>query len=97
MVGDVGDLTPAHTCGDERGDHQGRGCTGADPTGAAPESKHRNHGQDREHHQPVLSRGDLSESDWEEIEDTLLTSDLGVEVTMELMDGLRTQAKVLGT
>ncbi|WP_159626294.1 MULTISPECIES: signal recognition particle-docking protein FtsY [Actinomyces] len=45
----------------------------------------------------VLSRGDLSESDWEEIEDTLLTSDLGVEVTMELMDGLRTQAKVLGT
>ncbi len=45
----------------------------------------------------VLSRGDLSEADWEEIEDTLLTSDLGLEVTTSLMDGLRTQAKVLDT
>ncbi|MFC2472480.1 MAG: signal recognition particle receptor subunit alpha, partial [Actinomyces sp.] len=31
------------------------------------------------------------------IEDTLLTSDLGIEVTTSLMDDLRTQAKVLGT
>ncbi|WP_111835996.1 signal recognition particle-docking protein FtsY [Actinomyces bovis] len=45
----------------------------------------------------VLSRGDLAESDWEEIEDTLLTSDLGLEVTTSLMDQLRTQAKVLDT
>ena len=45
----------------------------------------------------VLSRGDLTEEDWEEIEDTLLTSDLGIEVTTSLMDELRTQAKVLGT
>ena len=45
----------------------------------------------------VLSRGDLTEEDWEEIEDTLLTSDLGIEVTTSLMDDLRTQAKVLGT
>ncbi|WP_228069544.1 signal recognition particle-docking protein FtsY [Actinomyces bowdenii] len=45
----------------------------------------------------VLSRGDLSETDWEEIEDTLLTSDLGIEVTTALMDQLRTQAKVLDT
>lgn len=45
----------------------------------------------------VLSRGDLSEADWEEIEDTLLTADLGIEVTMALMDELRTQVKVLGT
>ena len=45
----------------------------------------------------VLSRGDLSEADWEEIEDTLLTSDLGIEVTTALMDELRTQARVLGT
>lgn len=45
----------------------------------------------------VLSRGDLTEADWEEIEDTLLTSDLGIEVTTSLMDGLRTQAKVLDT
>ncbi|WP_172191153.1 signal recognition particle-docking protein FtsY [Actinomyces faecalis] len=45
----------------------------------------------------VLSRGDLTEADWEEIEDTLLTSDLGIEVTTALMDTLRTQAKVLDT
>ena len=45
----------------------------------------------------VLSRGDLAEADWEEIEDTLLTSDLGIEVTTALMDELRTQAKVLDT
>lgn len=45
----------------------------------------------------VLSRGDLTEADWEEIEDTLLTSDLGIEVTTSLMDSLRTQAKVLDT
>lgn len=42
----------------------------------------------------VLSRGDLTEEDWEEIEDTLLTSDLGIEVTTSLMDELRTQAKL---
>ena len=45
----------------------------------------------------VLSRGDLTEADWEEIEDTLLTSDLGIEVTTALMDELRTRAKVLDT
>ena len=45
----------------------------------------------------VLSRGDLTEADWEEIEDTLLTPDLGIEVTTGLMDDLRTQAKVLAT
>ena len=45
----------------------------------------------------VLSRGNLSEADWEEIEDSLLTADLGLEVTTELMDKLRTQLKVLDT
>ncbi|MDO5746891.1 MAG: signal recognition particle-docking protein FtsY [Actinomycetaceae bacterium] len=45
----------------------------------------------------VFGRGDLSIDDWEEIEDTLLLSDLGVEATEELMEELRTQAKVLGT
>ena len=45
----------------------------------------------------VLSRGDLTEADWEEIEDTLLTSDLGLEVTTQLMEELRSQAKVLDT
>ncbi len=45
----------------------------------------------------VLSRGNLSEADWEEIEDSLLTADLGLEVSTELMDKLRTQLKVLDT
>ncbi|SEA64485.1 fused signal recognition particle receptor [Bowdeniella nasicola] len=45
----------------------------------------------------ILSRGDLREEDWEEIEETLLMADLGLGPTTELMDHLRTQAKVLGT
>lgn len=45
----------------------------------------------------VLSRGDLTEADWEEIEDTLLLADIGYEPTMELMDKLRTHAKVMGS
>lgn len=45
----------------------------------------------------VLGRGDLSAADWEEIEDTLLMADLGIAATDELMEDLRTQAKVLGT
>lgn len=45
----------------------------------------------------VLGRGDLSTEDWEEIEDTLLMADLGIAATDELMEELRTQAKVLGT
>ena len=45
----------------------------------------------------MLGRGDLSAEDWEEIEDTLLLADLGIAATDELMEELRTQAKVLGT
>ncbi|WP_281966231.1 signal recognition particle-docking protein FtsY [Serinicoccus marinus] len=45
----------------------------------------------------LLSRGGLSEQDWEDVEDTLLASDLGVEATQELVDSLRTQVKVDGT
>ncbi|CCH77326.1 Cell division protein ftsY homolog [Nostocoides japonicum T1-X7] len=45
----------------------------------------------------LLSRGELDEEAWEEVEDTLLTSDLGVEATTELVDSLRTQVKVEGT
>ena len=45
----------------------------------------------------VLSRGDLSESDWEEIEDTLLLADVGMGPTTELMENLRREAKVIGT
>lgn len=45
----------------------------------------------------ILSRGDLSESDWEELEDTLLMADLGLEATDEVMNNLRTAVKVKGT
>ncbi|WP_127128399.1 signal recognition particle-docking protein FtsY [Georgenia sp. SYP-B2076] len=45
----------------------------------------------------ILSRGDLAESDWEEIEETLLLADVGIGPTTELMDTLRTQTRILGT
>ncbi|QOR72645.1 signal recognition particle-docking protein FtsY [Ruania alkalisoli] len=45
----------------------------------------------------LLSRGDLDESDWEEIEETLLLADIGSGPTDELMTALRTRVKVLGT
>lgn len=45
----------------------------------------------------VLSRGDLSESDWEEIEETLLLADVGMAATEEIMGKLRTEVKVQGT
>ncbi|RTE49642.1 signal recognition particle-docking protein FtsY [Actinobaculum sp. 352] len=45
----------------------------------------------------ILSRGDLSPADWEEIEDTLLMADVGLDPTAEIMDALRTQTKVEGT
>jgi fused signal recognition particle receptor len=44
----------------------------------------------------LLSRGDLDEAAWEDVEDTLLTADLGVEATTELVDALRTKVKVNG-
>lgn len=45
----------------------------------------------------VLSRGDLGAADWEEIEDSLLMADLGLEATDELMERLRTRVKVAGS
>lgn len=44
----------------------------------------------------LLSRGKLDEEAWEEVEDTLIASDLGVEATTQLVDSLRTQVKVEG-
>ncbi|HET7278411.1 MAG TPA: signal recognition particle-docking protein FtsY [Dermatophilaceae bacterium] len=44
----------------------------------------------------LLSRGGLDEAAWEEVEDTLLAADLGVEATTALVDGLRTRVKVDG-
>ena len=44
----------------------------------------------------LLSSGGLDEQAWEDVEDTLLSSDLGVEATMELVASLRTQVTVEG-
>jgi fused signal recognition particle receptor len=45
----------------------------------------------------LLSGGGLDEQAWEEVEETLLTSDLGVEATKELVDSLRTRVTIEGT
>jgi fused signal recognition particle receptor len=44
----------------------------------------------------LLSRGQLDEEAWEEVEDTLIAADLGIEATNELVESLRTQVKVEG-
>ena len=44
----------------------------------------------------LLSRDTLDEDDWEEIEDTLLTADMGVKPATELVEALRTRVRVLG-
>ncbi len=45
----------------------------------------------------LLTRGGLDEGVWEEVEETLIRADLGVEASTELVDSLRTQVKVAGT
>lgn len=45
----------------------------------------------------LLSRGRLDEQAWEEVEDTLISADLGVEPATELVDALRTKVKVEGS
>lgn len=45
----------------------------------------------------ILSRGELSISDWEEIEETLLMADVGLDATTELMEKLQTKVKVEGS
>ena len=45
----------------------------------------------------LLSSRGLDEQAWEDVEDTLLSSDLGVEATMELVHSLRTRVTVEGT
>ncbi|MFF9345671.1 signal recognition particle-docking protein FtsY [Streptomyces sp. NPDC014734] len=45
----------------------------------------------------LLSRDNLDEDTWEEIEDTLLTADVGVTPTQELVERLRERVRVLGT
>lgn len=45
----------------------------------------------------LLSRDHLDEDAWEEIEDTLIGADVGVEATTEIVGRLRERTKVLGT
>ncbi|HEU5045098.1 MAG TPA: signal recognition particle-docking protein FtsY [Nocardioidaceae bacterium] len=44
----------------------------------------------------LLSRDQLDEETWEDIEDTLLTADVGVKPTQELVEHLRTRLRVEG-
>jgi fused signal recognition particle receptor len=45
----------------------------------------------------VLSRERLDEDAWEEVEEALLTADVGIGATTEIVERLRTRTKVLGT
>ncbi|WP_305782895.1 signal recognition particle-docking protein FtsY [Symbioplanes lichenis] len=45
----------------------------------------------------VLSRDHLDEDAWEEIEDSLITADVGVEATQVIVERLRERVRVLGT
>ncbi len=45
----------------------------------------------------ILSRGDLSAADWEELEDTLIMADVGLDATSEIMEGLRSRVKIEST
>ncbi|MEO9140314.1 MAG: signal recognition particle receptor subunit alpha, partial [Jatrophihabitans sp.] len=45
----------------------------------------------------VLSRENLDEEAWEEVEEALLTADVGIGATTEIVDRLRTRTKVLNT
>jgi fused signal recognition particle receptor len=45
----------------------------------------------------LLSSGKLDEQTWEELEDTLITADMGVGPARQLVEQLRTEVKVLGS
>jgi fused signal recognition particle receptor len=45
----------------------------------------------------VLSREHLDEDAWEEVEDSLISADVGVEATQEIVERLRQRTAVLGT
>ncbi len=44
----------------------------------------------------LLARDTIDEDTWEEVEDTLLTADVGVAATQQIVENLRTQVMVLG-
>ncbi|WP_229069433.1 signal recognition particle-docking protein FtsY [Actinoplanes sp. DH11] len=45
----------------------------------------------------VLSRDHLEEDDWEEIEDSLISADVGIEATQVIVERLRERVRILGT
>ncbi|MEU4568450.1 signal recognition particle-docking protein FtsY [Micromonospora sp. NPDC023956] len=45
----------------------------------------------------LLSRDHLDEDAWEELEDSLITADVGIDATREIVDRLRERTRVLGT
>ena len=45
----------------------------------------------------LLSRDKLDDEAWEELEETLITADVGVEATREIVENVREKARVLGT
>ena len=45
----------------------------------------------------LISSGRLDEQAWEEVEDTLITADMGVGPARELVEELKTEVKVAGT
>jgi len=44
----------------------------------------------------LLSRDTIDDDTWDEVEETLLTADVGVSATRQIVDNLRTQVQVLG-
>ncbi|WP_152209288.1 signal recognition particle-docking protein FtsY [Bifidobacterium cebidarum] len=44
----------------------------------------------------ILAKDNLSEADWEDVEDTLLLADVGAEASAQLVDDLRTDARITG-
>ncbi|BEL11766.1 signal recognition particle-docking protein FtsY [Actinoplanes sichuanensis] len=45
----------------------------------------------------VLSRDHLEEEDWEEIEESLISADVGIEATQVIVERLRERVRILGT
>ena len=44
----------------------------------------------------LLARDNIDDDTWDEVEETLLTADVGVAATRQIVDNLRTQVKVMG-
>ena len=44
----------------------------------------------------ILAKDQLSEADWEDVEDTLLLADVGAEASEQLVEELRNDARIAG-